>query len=66
MEYQVLFGVDGRSILFQGKEGIVNPMDILANGRIVVNSKPAEIINKNGTTFTMIHDRDIKFVPDDV
>ena len=65
MQYHVLFGVDGRSIQFQGKEGIVNPMNILSNGRIVKNYKPTEeVISKTGIVFDYVHDGDILFIPD--
>lgn len=66
MKYHVLFGTDGKSIQFQGEGvGIVNPADILANGRIVKSETTTEIVNKGkDSEFTYIHDRDIVFIPD--
>jgi len=66
MEYHVLFGVDGKSIQFQGKGvGIVDPADILTNGRIIKNETTTELVNKDPSLpFTYIHSRDIVFVPD--
>lgn len=66
MKYHVLFGVDGKSIKFQGEGvGIVNPADILTNGRIIKSETTTKTVNKGkDSEFTYIHDRDIVFIPD--
>jgi hypothetical protein len=64
MEYRVLFGINEKSIQFQGKEGIVSPIDILFNGRIIRNDTTAKLKNNNNDVFTYIHSTNIIFVPD--
>ena len=67
MKYHVLFGVDGKSIQFQGEEniGIVNPMDILTNGRIIKNSITETRTKKSDPEINYVYESvDIVFEPD--
>jgi hypothetical protein len=67
MKYTVLFCEDNK-ICFQGEDGvgIVNPADILTNGRIIRKETTKEIVNKKsyGFDFSYIHNVDIAFIPD--
>jgi hypothetical protein len=65
MEYHVLFGVDGKSIQFQGVDGIVNPIDVLSNGRIVKKSTTTTRKNKNDPALNYVYESvDVVFIPD--
>jgi hypothetical protein len=64
-EYHILFGVDGKSIQFQGADGIVNPIDVLSNGRIVKKSTTVTRKNQNDPAFNYVYESvDCIFIPD--
>lgn len=65
MQYHVLFCPDGKSIQFQGEneEGIVDPFDVLKNGR-VVKTVTREEIKTETQHFNYIDSVDITFIPD--
>jgi len=61
MRYHILFSSDNQSVRFQGEdgEGIVDPYDILKNGKIVKN------IVRNDLDFMSFSSVDIVFIPDE-
>jgi hypothetical protein len=66
-KYTVLFCEDNK-ICFQdeGDVGIVNPMDILTNGRIIKTGNIREVANEDPLMpFKFyVHDQDVIFEPD--
>lgn len=64
MKYHVLFCNDNK-ICFQGEGnvGIVNPEDILANGRLTKNVKHTDLKDKSGQPLS-IDEVDVIFEPD--